>query len=91
MDATALDLFERMKYIVRSRGMNLSPFSRIDNGTEVYKKWDMNSNEAFAARDAYHKVRNDETRKWNDKPCTPYFGGSLCAKLDKDGNMIIET
>jgi hypothetical protein len=26
----------------------------------------------------------------NDKPCTPYFNGALCAKYDKEGNMKIE-
>jgi len=90
MDAPGRELFEKLGSIVRSRGMNLSPFSRVDNGTEIYPKWDEHTLEAWAARDTFYKIRDPESREWNDKPCEPVFGGALCAKTDKDGNMQIE-
>ena len=91
MDAPQADLYPAMSFKVRhSRGMNVSPFQRVDNCTAVYPKWDTHTNEAYSAMDAYIKVKDEESREWNDKPCTPYFGGALCAKTDKDGNMKIE-
>ena len=91
MDALTPELFENAAYLVRKYGQNIAPFARVDNGTSsVYEKWDTNTNYAYAVRDAFHKVRDAESREWNDKPCTPYFGGAMCAKTDKDGNMIIE-
>ena len=90
MDAPDEELFYKLGGILRHRGMNLPPFSRVDNGTTTYYKWDEHFSEAFAAIDAFHKVKDPESREWNDKPCTPYFGGALCAKNDKDGNMMIE-
>ncbi len=90
MDAPQAELYPALSRIVRSNGMNISPFRRVDNGTAVYPKWDTHTNRAFTAKDAFDKVEDPESREWNDKPCTPYFGGALCAKTDKDGNMIIE-
>lgn len=90
MDAPQADLYPAMSSKVRVRGMNVSPFQRVDNGTAVYPKWDTHTNEAYSVMDAYIKVKDEESREWNDKPCTPYFGGALCAKTDKDGNMKIE-
>lgn len=90
MDAPDEELFYKLGEVLRQRGMNLAPFSRIDNGTTTFPKWDSHFSEAFAAIDAFYKVRDSESREWNDKPCTPYFGGALCAKTDKDGNMKIE-
>ena len=90
MDAPHHELYPAAASMVRSRGMNISPFARIDNGTASYPKWDRHTSEAYLVMDTYNKVRDPESREWNDKPCTPMFGGSLCAKNDKDGNMIIE-
>ena len=90
MDSPAQELFERNSLIARKHGQNVSPYKRIDNGTAVYEKWDKKTTIAWSVLDAFHKVKDTESREWNDKPCTPMFGGALCAKTDKDGNMIIE-
>ena len=90
MDAPQGELFLAAASIIKSRGMNISPFKRVDNGTESYPKWDIHTTEAFQIMDSHHKVKDLESRVWYDKPCTPYFGGAMCAKTDADGNMIIE-
>ena len=91
MDAPSKELFPRMAQIVRSYGMNVAPYRHVANMSYPrYSKWDENTDFAFNAMDAYIKVKDSESREWNDKPCTPYFNGALCAKNDKDGNMIIE-
>ena len=91
MDAPGHELFEKMSLVVRHFGQNLPPFQRVDNGSSpIYYKWDVNTNKAYAVRDAFHKIKDPESREWNDKPCEPMFGGALCAKTDKDGNMKIE-
>ena len=90
MDAPDRELFPQLAAIVRSHGMNVAPFSRIDNGTTSHPRWDIHTTSAYCAIDAFRKIDDPEKREWNDKPCTPYFGGALCAKTDKDGNMIIE-
>lgn len=90
MDTPDSELYHRFASVVRSRGMNIAPFHRVDNGTAMYYAWDLPTREANVALDAYRKIEDPESRLWNDKPCTPYFGGALCAKMDKDGNMLIE-
>lgn len=91
MDAPSKELFPRMAQIVRSHGMNVAPYRHVGNMSyPIYYRWDENTDDAFAAMDAYIKVKDTESREWNDKPCTPYFNGALCAKNDKEGNMIIE-
>jgi hypothetical protein len=90
MDCPDSELYHRVASVVRSRGMNIPPFHRVDNGTAMFYSWDLPTREAHVALDSYRKVRDSESRLWNDKPCTPYFGGALCAKMDKDGNMLIE-
>lgn len=90
MDTPHEEIFPVAASMIRSRGTNISPFRRIDNGTVSYPKWDKNTVEAFHIMDSHRKVKDYESREWYDKPCTPYFGGALCAKSDKDGNMIIE-
>jgi hypothetical protein len=90
MDTPHEEIFPVAASMIRSRGTNISPLRRIDNGTVSYPKWDKNTVEAFHIMDSHRKVKDYESREWYDKPCTPYFGGALCAKSDKDGNMIIE-
>lgn len=90
MDSPTHELFEKTSNIARKHGLNVSPYKRVDNGTVVYEKFDRNSDIAWSARDAFHKVKDPESREWNDKPCEPLFGGAMCAKTDKDGNMQIE-
>ena len=90
MDAPHGEIFLVAASIIKSRGMNISPFKRVDNGTDTYPKWDSHKSEAFQIMDSHHKVRDLESRVWYDKPCTPYFGGAMCAKTDSEGNMIIE-
>ena len=60
------------------------------NGTVSFDSWSRETAEAHIAIDTFAKIKDPEAREWNDKPCTPYFGGALCAKYDKDGNMMIE-
>merc|ERR1712038_340014 len=90
MDAPNKELYPRLASIVRSKGRNLSPYSRVDNGTVNYYDWDKYESGAYAAYDSYMKIKDPESREWSDKPCTPYFGGALCGKHDKDGNLMIE-
>jgi len=90
MDTPQEEIFPVVASMIRSRGTNISPFTRVDNGTVSYPKWDKNTIAAFHIMDSHRKVKDYESREWYDKPCTPYFGGALCAKTDKDGNMIIE-
>lgn len=90
MDATARELFERHAMKARQFGFNISPYARVDNGTATYPSWDIHTTSAYCVKDAFYKVRDPENRLWNDKPCKPLFNGALCAKTDKDGNMIIE-
>ena len=68
----------------------MSPFRRVDNGTLAFDTWSKETIEAHTAIDTFQKIKDSESREWNDKPCVPYFGGALCAKTDKDGNMMIE-
>ena len=90
MDAPFNELFAALESSVRPRGVNLAPFSRVDNGTATHDEWDLHVKEAFGAVDAFYKIKDPDSRQWNDKPCEPVFGGALCAKNDKDGNLLIE-
>ncbi len=91
MDAPDHELFPRMAQIVRQHGMNLVPYNNVGNmSVPKFYPWDENIDKSYTTMDAYMKVKDKESREWNDKPCTPYFNGALCAKHDKDGNMIIE-
>lgn len=91
MDAPDRELFPALSKTVLSRQVNLAPFARVDNGTAAtHYSWDRQTLEAWAAIDAFAKVKDPESREWNDKPCEPLFGGALCAKEDKDGNLMIE-
>jgi hypothetical protein len=90
MDTPHEELFPAAAKMIRERKMNYSPFERVDNGTLSYPQWDRHSTEAFHVMDIHEKIKDSESREWNDKPCTPYFGGALCAKTDKDGNMKID-
>ena len=92
MDATIEEIYDRYVDIARNlNGMNLCPFSRIDNGTHpIHDRWDIQTGRAFAALDAFKKLEDPETREFTDKPCTPYFNGALCGKHDKQGNLLIE-
>ena len=89
MDAPGRELYKRAAGLARARRVNMSPFHRVDNGTVPYT-WDEDYLAAGTVVDTFKKIHDPEAREWNDKPCTPYFGGALCAKTDKDGNMIIE-
>ena len=89
MDAPHQELFPTAAAMILDRGMNLSPFKRFGNET-IPHRWEKNTTEAYQIMDTHIKVKDGESREWNDKPCTPYFGGALCAKTDKDGNMMIE-
>ncbi len=90
MDAPHEELFPAAAGLIRERKINISPYRRVDNGTESFPRWDKHSSEAFHVMDMHKKIEDNESREWNDKPCTPYFGGAMCAKTDKDGNMMIE-
>lgn len=89
MDAPGRELYPKSAGAVRERMVNMSPFARVDNGT-VAHRWSRETSEAFTAIDTFQKIRDPESREWNDKPCTPYFNGAMCAKQDKDGNLMIE-
>lgn len=89
-DAPGFELYSKTALMARSRGMNISPFRRVDNGTVSFDPWSRESREAHAAFDTFHKIHDPESREWNDKPCVPYFNGAMCARTDKDGNMMIE-
>lgn len=105
------ELYKKSALLARQRGMNISPFRRVDNGTMTFDKWSTETTHAHTVVDTFMKIHDPEAREWNDKPCTPvsglalglhglaelliaelcqYFGGALCAKYDKDGNMLIE-
>ena len=90
MDAPGRELYKKTASEVIKRGMNMSPFARVDNGTVSFDSWSKETVNAHTAIDTFAKINDPEARGWNDKPCTPYFGGALCAKYDKDGNMMIE-
>ena len=90
MDAPGRELYKKAASEAMKRGINMSPFARVDNGTVSFDSWSRETAEAHTAIDTFAKIKDPEAREWNDKPCTPYFGGALCAKYDKDGNMMIE-
>ena len=94
MDASQGELFQKAAVLVRGNGLNFSPYRRVDNGTDPYPgrtySHDERATRAYATLDAYFKVKDKESREWHDKPCTPMFGGALCGKKDKDGNLKIE-
>ena len=94
MDVSQGELFQKAAAIVRRNGLNFVPYHRVDNGTDqssgTYYIHSERGKRAYAALDAYIKVKDTETREWHDKPCTPMFGGALCGKKDKDGNLKIE-
>jgi hypothetical protein len=92
MDATVQEIHERFIDIARNQHrLNMSPYARIDNGTHPNNDlWDIHSSSAHSVIDAYHKLVDAEKREFTDKPCTPMFNGALCAKKDKEGNLIIE-
>jgi len=92
MDVPFDELHSHTARLLRhSYQMNFVPYASVDNGTALpYYRWEEEALKGFATRDAFYKVRDVESREFNDKPCEPVFGGALCAKTDKDGNMIIE-
>ncbi len=69
----------------------MSPFRPVYNGTSTtdWDKFSRETSEAHTIIDTFQKIHDPESREWNDKPCTPVFGGALCTKTDKDGNMMI--
>jgi len=84
MDAPGRELYVKAADIARKRGLNMSPFVRVDNGTLApYDSWSKETAEAHAAIDTFHKIHDPECREWEDKPCKPYFNGAMCAKMDK--------
>ena len=89
MDAPGRELYPKVATVARERKVNVSPFRRVDNGTSLIS-WSKEYVEAGVVIDTFQKIKDPESRIWNDKPCTPYFNGAMCAKTDKDGNMIIE-
>lgn len=90
MDVGQHEIYKKAASVARERRMNMSPFRRVDNGTLAFDTWSKETIEAHTAIDTFQKIKDSESREWNDKPCVPYFGGALCAKTDKDGNMMIE-
>ena len=90
MDAPGSELYKKAALLALDRGMNMSPFRRVDNGTVAFTKWCRETGEAHTVIDTFQKIHDPFKREWNDKPCVPYFGGALCAKTDHDGNMLIE-
>ena len=88
MDVNGDELFKKTAYLVREHGLNFSPYKRVDNGTDPYPNSmyihkSSPGKLAYAFVDAYIKVKDEESREWHDKPCTPMFGGALCGKKDK--------
>jgi len=90
MDAPGRELYKKVASDVMKRGMNMSPFARVDNGTVSFDSWSKETVSVHAAIDSFAKIKDPEAREWNDKPCTPFFGGAPCAKHDKDRNLKIE-
>lgn len=64
IDAPGRELYKKTAVIARSRGMNISPFRRIDNGTQPFYSWSTETAEAHAAVDTFHKVHDPESREW---------------------------
>ena len=74
MDARTHELYNRLVTLVRKYGQNISPFKRIDNGTApMFHSWDKYTNYAYSVRDAFHKVRDEENREWNDSKLLSFF------------------
>jgi len=91
MDAPGRELYKKAAFVAKGKGLNISPFRRTDNRTgAILYNWSKETKEGHAAIDTFHKIKDPESREWNDKPCEPVLGGALCAKTDKDGNMMIE-
>ena len=64
IDAPGRELYKKTAVIARSRGMNISPFRRIDNGTQPFYSWSTETAKAHAAVDTFHKVHDPESREW---------------------------
>ena len=71
MDAPGRELYKKAASVARDHGMNISPFRRVDNGTIMFDAWSKETREAHAAIDTFHKIKDPESREWNDKPCEP--------------------
>ena len=71
------ELYKKSALLARQRGMNISPFRRVDNGTVSFDTWSTETTHAHAVIDTFMKVHDPEAREWNDKPCTPVSGIAL--------------
>jgi len=89
-DASTGEIFLAAKNALNKLGDNVSPFARIDNGTEKYHRWDDHVAYTYGIKDKIGELLNEKDREWFDKPCEPVFGGAMCAKKDASGNMMIE-
>eukprot|EP00970_Alexandrium_tamarense_P011802 scaffold2570_cov223-Alexandrium_tamarense.AAC.28 len=65
MDAPGRELYKKAASVVRSRGMNMSPFRRVDNGTVTHDTWSRETAEAHAGIDTFTKIKDPEAREWN--------------------------
>lgn len=71
------ELYKKSALLARQRGMNISPFRRVDNGTMTFDKWSTETTHAHTVVDTFMKIHDPEAREWNDKPCTPVSGLAL--------------
>lgn len=92
MDCPDDELFEKSSMLARSHGINVSPYKSVfsESNQTIPYLWQDPISEGFGYIDAFYKVKDPESREWEDKPCEPVFGGAMCMKTDKDGNMKIE-
>ncbi len=72
MDAPGRELYKKAAAVANGKGLNISPFRRADNRTgAIPYNWSKETKEGHAAIDTFHKIKDPESREWNDKPCEP--------------------
>jgi hypothetical protein len=66
MDARGRELYKNVASEVMNRGMNMSPFARVDNGMVSFDSWSKGTVSVQAAIDTFAKIKDPDARGWNE-------------------------
>jgi hypothetical protein len=66
MDAQGRELYKNLASEVMNRGMNMSPFARVDNCTMSFDSWSKGIVSVHAAIDTFAKIKDPDAREWNE-------------------------
>ena len=72
-------------------GADVTPWAARGNasGTPLWPSWDARTNKLHLIEAARTTLLSPTSRKFEDQPCEPVFGGAMCARRTADGGMSI--